>query len=151
VVENAKQIKVKAFAVLPSADGTHHLVLRGADPTKEPSEFHRLLGGHMELGESSRECVVREIREETGTALEEPRLLGVLESRFVYKDEPGHEIVFVYAGRLADPGVVGPEGGWLSDNSTPMWVEWRPIDDGEVALPLYPHGVDDLLAGILEE
>ena len=145
-------IKVKAFAVLPDAQGSHHLVWRGRDHTARPEEFHRLLGGHLEHGESSLDGVLREVHEETGSTLEEPRLLGVLESRFVHQGEPGHEIVFVYTGRLADPGVVPPEGGWLADNGDPIRVDWRPFDDAEVSLPLYPDGLRDLLgdAGILE-
>jgi ADP-ribose pyrophosphatase YjhB (NUDIX family) len=141
----SRPIKVKVFAVLANEAGTHHLVWRGADAVKE-SEFHRLLGGHLEFGESTLDGVVREVAEETGTTLEEPRLLGVLENRFVHEDEPGHEIVFVYTGRLADPGVVGPEGGWLADNDEPIWVEWRPLSDDGVEVPLYPPGVDRLIS-----
>jgi ADP-ribose pyrophosphatase YjhB (NUDIX family) len=102
------QIKVKTFAVLLDASRTRHLVWRGADSTRTPDRFHRLLGGHLEFGESTVAGVEREIEEELGTQLLEARLLGVLESRFVHEGEPGHEIVFVYAGQLADPDVVGP-------------------------------------------
>ena len=142
---SSRPVKVKVFAVLANEAGTHHLVWRGADRVKE-SEFHRLLGGHLEFGESTLDGVLREIAEETGTTLDEPRLLGVLENRFVHEDEPGHEIVFVYAGRLADPDVVGPEGGWLSDNDVPIRVEWRPLDDAGVDVPLYPPGVAELIS-----
>jgi hypothetical protein len=51
--------------------------------------------------------------------------LGVLENRFVYEGQPGYEIVFVYAGRLNPLEPVPDEGGWLSDNGAPIWVEWR--------------------------
>ena len=90
-------IKVKAFAVLLDEGRTRHLVWRGGDRSRSTTHFHRLLGGHVEFGESSAEAVVREIDEEVGTALLEPELLGVLESRYVQEGEPGHEIVFVYA------------------------------------------------------
>ena len=63
--------------------------------------------------------------------------------------EPGHEIVFVYAGRLADPDVVGPDGAWLADNGDPIWVEWRPVDGTGVDLPLYPDGLQDLIDGLV--
>jgi ADP-ribose pyrophosphatase YjhB (NUDIX family) len=142
------QIKVKTFAVLLDASGTRHLVWRGIDSTRTPDHFHRLLGGHLEFGESTVAGVEREIEEELGTRLLEPRLLGVLESRFVHEGEPGHEIVFVYAGRLADPEVVGPGGAWVTDSGVPIWVEWRPVEDAGLDVPLYPGGLRELIEGL---
>jgi ADP-ribose pyrophosphatase YjhB (NUDIX family) len=145
-------IKVKAFAVLLDADRTHQLVWRGHDRV-EGSDFHRPLGGHVERGETTAAAVVREIAEETGSALLEPRLLGVLENIYVHEGEPGHEVVFVYAGDLADPDVVPPGGGWLQDDGEPIRVDWRPLATTSAGeLPLHPDGLDDLLrtAGMLE-
>jgi 8-oxo-dGTP pyrophosphatase MutT (NUDIX family) len=139
------RIRVKAMAFLPNAARTHHAVLRGSDPS-DGETFHRLLGGGVEPGERSVEAVVREISEELRATLLEPRLLGVLESLFVYDGEPGHEIVFVYAGHLAEGDVVPPEGGLYDDVGIPMWVEWRPCDERDPdALLLYPDGVGALL------
>jgi ADP-ribose pyrophosphatase YjhB (NUDIX family) len=139
------RIVVKVMAVLPDAAGTHHLVQVGRDPAKRPVEFHRLLGGHLEFDEAALDGIGREVAEETGTTLQEPRLLGVLENRFVYDGEPGHEIVFVYAGRLADPDVVPPGGAMLFDEGTPMPVVWRPFEVSSDAPPLYPDGLEELL------
>jgi ADP-ribose pyrophosphatase YjhB (NUDIX family) len=139
------QIRVKAMAYLPNSAGTHHAVLKASDPS-DGGTFHRLLGGSVELGERAAEAVVREIAEELGATLVEPRLLGVLENVFTYDGELGHEVVFVFAGRLAEGDVVPPEGGWYDDVGAPMWVEWRRCDvlDDE-APPLYPDGVGELL------
>jgi ADP-ribose pyrophosphatase YjhB (NUDIX family) len=117
------QIKVKAFAVLLNQARDAQLVLRGTDSTKSPSDFHRLLGGHVEFGEASLDAVRREIMEEAAAELRDPRCLGVLENRFVFEGQAGHEIVFVYSGRLDPPEPVPAGGGWLSDNDTAMWVE----------------------------
>jgi 8-oxo-dGTP pyrophosphatase MutT (NUDIX family) len=76
-VVDRSYIRVKAMAYLPNAAGTHHAVLRGSDPS-DGRTFHRLLGGGVELGERSVEAVVREIAEELGATMLEPRLLGVL-------------------------------------------------------------------------
>ncbi len=147
------RIKVKAFAVIRNEAGTHHLVWRGHE-FSEP--FHRLLGGHLELGEATIDCVVREIEEELGTTLLGPRLLGVLEEVFVHEGRPGHEIVFVYAGDLADPANVPPEGRWFTDGDERLRVEWRAIDvgpgDPHAGIPLYPTGLQAMLpaAGILD-
>lgn len=137
-------IRVKAFAVLRNHAGTHHAVLRGYDPGKN-QEFHRLLGGGIELGERSEMAVTREIAEELDATLLEPQLLGVVENIFEFDGERGHEVVFVYAGRLADGDHVPPEGGTYADNGVPMRVEWRPLDDRGLDLPLYPDGVRGLL------
>ena len=139
-------IRVKAMAYLPNAAGTHHAVLRASDPS-DGGTFHRLLGGGVELGERSEEAVVREIAEELRATLVDPRLLGVLENVFTYDGERGHEVVFVYAGRLVEGDVVPPEGGWYDDVGTPMWVEWRRCEEGDDGpVPLYPDGVGRLLA-----
>jgi ADP-ribose pyrophosphatase YjhB (NUDIX family) len=141
-------IRVKAMAYLPNAAGTHHAVLRGHDPQGD-RVFHRLIGGSVELGERSAEAIVRDVREELNATLVDIELLGVAENIFTYDGELGHEVVFVYAGRLAEGDVVPLEGGWYDDVGGPMFVEWRPVGapiDGDVdTLPLYPDGLGELL------
>jgi len=138
-------IRVKAMVYLPNAAGTHHAVLRGEDPG-EGRVFHRLIGGSVEPGERAAEAIIREVAEELRATLVEPRLLGVLENIFTFGGELGHEVVFVYAGRLAEGDVVPPGGGWYDDVGIPMWVEWRPMDAGASdTLPLYPDGAEELL------
>lgn len=145
-----RTIQVKAFAVLLDESRHAHLVWRGSDDSKTPAAFHRLLGGHVAFGETAAAAVEREIFEETGARLTGATLLGVLEERFVYADQPGHEVVFVFAGTCALQAVP-PGGGWLSDDGHPIWVEWRSVLSGDCAPPLYPNGVqaliDELLAG----
>ena len=142
-------IHVKAMAVLLNAARTHQAVIRFTGSPKNPRQFHRLVGGGVELGERSVDAVVREIGEELGTTLKRPRLLGVLESIFMYESQPGHEVVFVYAGELADPDTVPPGGGWFQDNGEPMFVEWRAVEDSAHEWPLYPQGSGDLVRALL--
>jgi ADP-ribose pyrophosphatase YjhB (NUDIX family) len=142
-------IRTKALAVLLNEARTHHAVIRFTDSTREPQHFHRLVGGSVELGERSVDAMVREIDEELGTTLREPRLLGVLENVFVFEGEAGHEIVFVYAGELADPDVIPPVGGWFQDNGEPMFVEWRAVEDSGHEWPLYPEGAGDLARSLV--
>jgi ADP-ribose pyrophosphatase YjhB (NUDIX family) len=140
------QIKVKAFAVLLNRSADAHLVWRGRDDTKTPADFHRLLGGHIEFGEPALDAIRREIAEETAAQLRDPHLLGVLENRFVCAGRPGHEIVFVYTGQLDPPEPVPASGGWLADDGTPIWAEWRALVADSAAPPLYPDGADQLIA-----
>jgi ADP-ribose pyrophosphatase YjhB (NUDIX family) len=138
-------IKAKAFAVILSADGSRHAVWRGTDATKTPKDFHRLLGGHIEFGEHAVDTVVREISEELGATLVDATLLGVLENVFSFEGRAGHEIVFVYGGRLAEDEVIPATGGVFFDNGQPIDVEWRPVADAGTPLPLYPSGADRLV------
>ena len=142
------QIKVKAFAVLLNRSLDAHLVWRGSDATKSPADFHRLLGGHVEFGESTIDAVRRGILEETAAELQEPHLLGVVESRFVHEGQPGHEIVFVYSGWLDPPDPVPAGGGWLSDNSAAIWTEWRQVVADKSSPPLYPDGAQRLITDL---
>ena len=137
-------IRVKAFAVILDDEGRHHAVSRMA--TAEHPAFHRPLGGSVELGERSVDAVVREVREELGATLVEPEPLGVLENVFVIDGATGHEVVFVYGGRLAEPDVVPLTGRPFMDLEEEGWVEWRPLD-GHHALPLFPDGLQDLIDG----
>lgn len=55
--------------------------------------------------------------------------------------------MLVRTGRLADPDVVPPEGGWLGDDVDPFRVVRRPVDDGALDVPLRPEGLGALLDG----
>jgi ADP-ribose pyrophosphatase YjhB (NUDIX family) len=99
----------------------------------------------VELGESSVEAVVREIREELEAELLDPRLLGVLENIFELDGELGHEICFIYLGELADPSTIPPEGRSFIDVENPGWVEWRPLRDPDPDVALFPDGLQELV------
>ena len=129
-----------SVVVLTSDDRTLHAVARFGPTRENPLGFHRLVGGDVEPGESAPDGVVREVREELGADLVDVELLGVLENIFELDGQPGHEVVFVHAGRLDSAGAIPREGGTFADNGDPMPVEWRPVDDGGLALPLYPPG-----------
>lgn len=135
-------IRVKAFAVILDDDGTHHAVSRMA--TSEHPAFHRPLGGSIEFGERSDEAVVREIHEELEATFVDPDLLGILENIFTIDGETGHEVVFVYGGRLSESGVVPELGRAFLDVDVPGWVEWRPVS-GDANLPLFPEGLQRLI------
>ncbi|HEY0069357.1 MAG TPA: NUDIX domain-containing protein, partial [Chloroflexia bacterium] len=104
----------------------------------------------IEFSERSIDTVVREIREELGAEVkpESLRFLGTLENIFVYNGLPGHEIVLVYDGELAD--VTLYEQGELSaqeDDGVPFRALWKPLAEFGPGAPLYPNGLKELLVG----
>lgn len=74
------------------------------------------LGGKLEAGETPEECAIREIREESGLTVRNPRLRGVLTFPAFSNDEDWYACVFTateFTGELID----SPEGvlAWVDD------------------------------------
>ena len=82
------------------------------------------VGGHIEDGESPDECIVREVREETGLTVKGLRLRGII--TFILPDW-GDEMTFLYTGE-AD-GDVNPD---CSEGT----LRWVPYDE-VLELPLW--------------
>ena len=62
--------------------------------------YSYLPGGHIEFGETGREALVREMKEETGLDATAGDLLGVVESSFVQKGEKHCEINLIYEMKI---------------------------------------------------
>ncbi|MFF1539678.1 NUDIX hydrolase [Microbacterium sp. NPDC058269] len=138
-------IRVKAMLVAPNMQGTAHAVSVNAATVENPGGYHRLIGGSVELGETHIDAVRREVREELSATILDLSYLGVVENIFRIDGEVGHEIVFVYTGRL-DPEPAA-EGATLTESDgSVVPVVWRSFDDDAEALPLYPAGVMGLFA-----
>lgn len=94
--------RLRPIALAIIRNGDRILVFEGYDPSKR-ERFFRPLGGGIEFGEYGRDALLREIREELGADIGEPRFLGALENIFTYDGRPGHEIVLVYETAFTDP------------------------------------------------
>ncbi len=88
---------------------------------KKPNDIHAGkwdgLGGKFEAGESPEECVVREIREESGLTIHHPRLHGLI----VFSNFKGNDwYVFIFSAREFTGELIdSPEGGlqWIRDEN----------------------------------
>jgi ADP-ribose pyrophosphatase YjhB (NUDIX family) len=96
-----QQGRIRPIVICLFRHGERILVSKAQDATKQ-DYFCRPLGGGIEFGEHSQVAVLREIQEELGVAVENLKLLGVLENIFTYEGQPGHEVVFVYDAEFTD-------------------------------------------------
>ncbi|MDQ0644373.1 NUDIX hydrolase [Microbacterium murale] len=138
------RIRVKAMLVAPNAAGTAHAVSLNAPTAENPNGYHRLIGGGVEVGETHSAAVEREVSEELAATIRDLRYLGVVENIFRIDGEVGHEIVFVYTGRL-DPEPAATGATLIESDGTVVPVVWRPFDDAREQLPVYPAEVMRLL------
>ncbi len=133
-------IRVKAMLVAPNKDLTAHAVSLNPPTQENPGGYHRLVGGGVELGETHRDAVVREVDEELGATIHALALLATVENIFRIDGVLGHEIVFLYSGRL-EPQPAAINATLTESDGTNVPVIWRPFDDEGKSLPLYPAGV----------
>jgi ADP-ribose pyrophosphatase YjhB (NUDIX family) len=144
---------IRVLALCVFRNNGRILVFEGFDSVKN-ERFYRPLGGAVEFGETAADTLVREIREELQSEIEDVRLIGVLENLFTYETRPGHEVIFVFDARFRDAAVYGRESieayepelaaegkdcrlraVWISEKGT-----------GRTGWPVYPDGLLELLA-----
>ena len=94
-----------------------------------------LPGGHIEFGETGREALVREMKEETGLDATAGDLLGVVESQFVQKGERHCEINLIYKMSLVSGLSSSSPLSALEDWICFDWVECDKIDSVNLLPP----------------
>lgn len=71
-----------------------------------------LPGGHIEFGETGRQALVREIREELGVEARAGAFLGAVENSFIQHGKPHAEINLVYAVEISE-GELRSQEDWI--------------------------------------
>ena len=98
--------------------------------------YSYLPGGHIEFGETGREALVREMKEETGLDATAGDLLGVVESSFVQKGERHCEINLIYRMGIRDWGLgIGEQVKSCEDWICFDWVPCDKIDSANLLPP----------------
>ena len=141
-------IRVPAMLIAPNEDASAHAVTLNVPTAENPEGYHRLIGGSVEFGETHKEAVRREVHEELGAAVEDLELLATVENIFHIDAVLGHEIVFLYSGRL-DP-LPAEAGATLTESDgSVVPVVWRSVHDDAEPLPLYPTGTQDWVSAAI--
>lgn len=109
---------------------------------KRPDDIHNgkwnALGGKLESSETPEECVIREVKEESGLIIRRPKLVGILTFPGFNQEEDWYVYVFVaeeFTGKLRD----SEEGylEWVDDSKLlglnlwegdPIFLKW--IEEG---------------------
>ncbi|MBI4559230.1 MAG: NUDIX hydrolase [Candidatus Hydrogenedentes bacterium] len=137
---------IRPIAICVFRNGNRILVGDGYDPTKQ-QVFYRPPGGAIHFGETSESALRREMREELGVEIHHPRLIGVLESLFTFDGEQGHQIVFVFDGKLGDASLYElaqfPARESNGEHFNAIWLDLDAIGPGTP--PVYPDGLVELL------
>lgn len=124
----AKKQRIRAIALCLLRHQGRILVHEAYDSAKQAG-FARPLGGGIDFGETSAEAAIREIKEELGADIVEVALLGIVENIFIYEDEPGHEIVFVYDGQFIDRSLYEKEHLTAVEGKRQFKAVWRSPDE----------------------
>lgn len=148
----ANRIRVLSLALLQRPrDGALLVGMHDPDAHGE-ARFCRLLGGGVEFGERSEETVCRELLEELGAVVRPLQFIGALENIFVYRDQPGHEVVLNWRVEFEDPALYEVEQFTVVEGEFTHPAQWvQPADLAARGVPLYPDGILDLLARAASE
>ncbi len=131
--------------IAPDGELTAHAVSLCPPTLENPNGYHRFIGGGVEVGETHAQAVVREVHEELGASIRDLTYLDVVESIYSIDGRQGHEIVFMYTGRL-EPEPAREGGRLVEGDGSVLPVVWRALDDIDEPLPLYPAAAAGLAA-----
>jgi ADP-ribose pyrophosphatase YjhB (NUDIX family) len=122
--------KIRPIVLCLFRHGDRILVSRDYDSVKQ-EHYYRPLGGGIEFGETSRDAIIREMREELDAEIENLIWLGTLENLFTLEGEPGHEIALIYDATFVDRSIYERDSliGHEREIGLSFVAEWKSFDE----------------------
>jgi len=119
------------------------LIQRDKDGTE-----YALPGGHVTIGESSEQSLIREYKEETGADIKVDHLIWIEEHFWNWNAKPFHGIAFYYLISLESEIDIPDTGEVVSqkDNCNVV-LKWLPLDELK-NITIYPSFLTDKISNI---
>ena len=116
-------------------------------PSNDPG--YALPGGHVSIGETNAETLMREFREEMGARIRVDSLAWVGEIFFPWGNRPCHQICLYYRVSLEDETSIPLTGSFqgfetMEGRSFDLYYHWVPISELS-KIELYPTQAKELL------
>ncbi|WP_166000071.1 NUDIX domain-containing protein [Bacillus sp. Cs-700] len=106
--------------------------------------YYRPLGGNIEVGEHSKETVVREFQEELGIEVDVNQYLTCLENRFQIGEECSHEMIQIYTVSFGEPKYYEKDTySFLEHDAVAKWISIKDVVDGNIHC--YPNDLGAVL------
>jgi ADP-ribose pyrophosphatase YjhB (NUDIX family) len=139
---------IRPIAICIIRRGDSILVAEGYDPAKHET-FYRPLGGRIEFGETGRQTIVRELREELDAEVVVGRYVCTTENIFTFNASMGHQLVLIYEAEFAEPERFWPGPFHACEDSGEQFLAlWQPLSlFREKRAPLYPEQMLEILDG----
>ena len=104
---------------------------------------YALPGGHVKIGETTADALVREYKEETGADIKCVRLLWTEECFWTWGGRDAHNISFYYLVELCENSDIPVTDEFVphKDNSS-VHIGWMPIDELK-GITVYPEFLKD--------
>jgi len=115
---------------------------------KDGNEY-ALPGGHVHMGETTEQSLVREYKEETGADIVCERLVWVEEVFWKWNDKAAHGIVFYYLITLKNNSNIPDEYFMSHKDNCNLILEWVSIEEMK-KLTIYPAFIKEKIENISE-
>lgn len=144
----------RAARVLLFDDVDRLLVVRGHDVDQPERSWWFTVGGGIAPGETAAEAAVRELREETGIALEPEDLVGPVFTRsaiFDFRARHVRQDEEIFLARTSQDAVLDTSGWEAAELEFMDEVRWFPLDElAAVPIEVFPEGLVDLARSVLD-
>lgn len=142
-----------AARVLLVDEADRVLLVRGHDVDQPERSWWFTVGGGLEPHESPRDGAIREVREETGLALDPSALVGPVLTRSAIFDFVAHRCrqdEEFFLARIPGDSVLASDGWTELEASVLDEMRWWDLDElSGVQIEVFPEGLPDLVRPLL--